>query len=115
MDNIIYEIDQHVIASGKGKNKKEAFAKENNKKASKVISNESDLIFKIETKTFKVQEFNEINKKEHFLFFFFLRICKSCEVIIDALVHTQSVAIKKINCKKIEVDGDFLKNAIKGI
>lgn len=116
MKNIIYNKDRHVLVSGKGKTKKEAFAEAINQIANKVSAEETDLVFKIEPQSFEVGELKEINEKEHFLFFFFPRYRKSYEVKIDALLHLEYIAIENVDSQSIEKDdNEQLRKLVKGV
>ena len=116
MENIIYEKDKQVSVTGSAKDKKGAFANALNKIAKEVVASESDLIFKIEPKSFEVEYLKEISIKEHFLFFFFPRICKSYEVKLNALVHLECAAIENVSCQEIDLkDNDQLRRVMKGV
>lgn len=116
MENIIYEKDKQVSVTGSAKDKKGAFANALNKIAKKVAASESDLIFKIEPKSFEVEHLKEISTKEHFLFFFFPRICTSYEVKLNALVHLECAAIENVSCQEIDLkDNDQLRRVMKGV
>ena len=71
MKNVIQAEDRNILVKGKAKNKKEAFANAINQVARNLGAKEDNLIFKIEPKSFEVEELKEIDEKEHFLFFFF--------------------------------------------
>lgn len=116
MANIIYEKDKHVSVTGSAKDKKGAFADALNKIAKEVVTGESDLIFKIEPKSFEVKHLKEISTKEHFLFFFFPRIRKSYEVKLNALVHLECAEIENVSCQKIDIsDNRQLRRVMKGV
>lgn len=116
MENIIYEKDKRVSVIGSAKDKKGAFSDALNKIAKEVVASESDLIFKIEPKSFKVEHLKEITTKEHFLFFFFPRVRTSYEVKLNALVHVKFAAIENVSCQKINVsDNEQLRRVMKGI
>ena len=96
MKNVIQAEDRNIVVKGKAKNKKEAFANAINQVARNLGAKEDNLIFKIEPKSFEVEELKEIDEKEHFLFFFFPRIRKSYEVQLRVLVHVEYVCVNEI-------------------
>lgn len=116
MENIIYEKDKQVAVTGNAKDKKGAFADALNKIAKEVVASESDLVFKIEPKSFEVEHLKEISTKEHFLFFFFPRIRTSYEVKLNALVHLECAAVENVSCQKVDVnDNDQFRRIMKGV
>ena len=116
MKNVIQAEDRNIVVKGKAKNKKEAFANAINQVARNLGAKEDDLIFKIEPKSFEVEELKEIDEKEHFLFFFFPRIRKSYEVQLRVLVHVEYVCVNEIDCQKVATtDNPLFNRATKGV
>ena len=116
MKNVIQAEDRNILVKGKAKNKKEAFANAINQVARNLGAKEDDLIFKIEPKSFEVEELKEIDEKEHFLFFFFPRIRKSYEVQLRVLVHVEYVCVNEIDCQKVATtDNPLFNRATKGV
>ena len=115
MKNVIQAEDRNIVVKGKAKNKKEAFANAINQVARNLGAKEDNLIFKIEPKSFEVEELKEIDEKEHFLFFFFPRIRKSYEVQLRVLVHVEYVCVNEIDCQKVATtDNPLFNRATKG-
>ncbi|AWM74740.1 DUF4312 family protein [Lactobacillus kullabergensis] len=116
MKNVIQAEDRNILVKGKAKNKKEAFANAINQVARNLGAKEDNLIFKIEPKSFEVEELKEIDEKEHFLFFFFPRIRKSYEVQLRVLVHVEYVCVNEIDCQKVATtDNPLFNRATKGV
>lgn len=116
MKNVIQAEDRNIVVKGKAKNKKEAFANAINQVARNLGAKEDNLIFKIEPKSFEVEELKEIDEKEHFLFFFFPRIRKSYEVQLRVLVHVEYVCVNEIDCQKVATtDNSLFNRATKGV
>ena len=116
MKNVIQAEDRNIVVKGKAKNKKEAFANAINQVARNLGAKKDDLIFKIEPKSFEVEELKEIDEKEHFLFFFFPRIRKSYEVQLRVLVHVEYVCVNEIDCQKVATtDNPLFNRATKGV
>lgn len=116
MKNVIQAEDRNIVVKGKAKNKKEAFANAINQVARNLGAKEDNLIFKIEPKSFEVEELKEIDEKEHFLFFFFPRIRKSYEVQLRVLVHVKYVCVNEIDCQKVATtDNPLFNRATKGV
>ncbi|RMC56930.1 DUF4312 family protein [Lactobacillus sp. ESL0261] len=116
MKNVIQAEDRNIVVKGKAKNKKEAFANAINQVARNLGAKEDNLIFKIEPKSFEVEELKEIDEKEHFLFFFFPRIRKSYEVQLRVLVHVEYVCVNEIDCQKLATtDNPLFNRATKGV
>ena len=116
MKNVIQAEDRNILVKGKAKNKKEAFANAINQVARNLGAKEDNLIFKIEPKSFEVEELKEIDEKEHFLFFFFPRIRKSYEVQLRVLVHVEYVYVNEIDCQKVATtDNPLFNRATKGV
>ena len=116
MKNVIQAEDRNIVVKGKAKNKKEAFANAINQVARNLGAKEDNLIFKIEPKSFEVEELKEIDEKEHFLFFFFPRIRKSYEVQLRVLVHVEYVCVNEIACQKVATtDNPLFNRATKGV
>ena len=116
MKNVIQAEDRNIVVKGKAKNKKEAFANAINQVARNLGAKEDNLIFKIEPKSFEVEELKEIDEKEHFLFFFFPRIRKSYEVQLRVLVHVEYVCVNEVACQKVATTDNPLFNRVtKGV
>lgn len=116
MKNVIQAEDRNIVVKGKAKNKKKAFANAINQVARNLGAKEDNLIFKIEPKSFEVEELKEIDEKEHFLFFFFPRIRKSYEVQLRVLVHVEYVCVNEIDCQKVATtDNPLFNRATKGV
>ncbi|WP_338200162.1 DUF4312 family protein [Lactobacillus rizhaonensis] len=116
MKNVIQAEDRNIVVNGKAKSKKEAFANAINKIARNLSATEDNLIFKIEPKSFEVEDFKEIDEKEHFLFFFFPRIRKSYEVQLRVLVHVEYICVNEIDCQKVATtDNPLINRVTKGV
>lgn len=115
MKNIIIQKNQNVLVKGVGKNKQAAFAEALSRVSKNLTKNNSQLIFKIEPKNFEINEFKEIKKKEHFLFFFFPRIVKSYEVELNVNVDVSYIPVDKLKTETVNVDdNDDLRLNLKG-
>lgn len=104
MENIINEKTKQVLVTGKASDKKQAFVNALNKIAKKVVSEEPNLVFKVEPDTFEIEELKEISKKEYFLFFFFPRIRKTYKVRLKVTVRIKMANIAKVECQKVNPD-----------
>lgn len=116
MKSIIHAEDKQVLVSGKGKDKRAAFADALSKISKKLTADESKLIFRIEPKSFELSKLQQINKKEHFLFFFFPRIRISYKVILNVSVHIEYVPLKDLKYEEINTDDNAsLHKLVKGV
>ncbi|WEV43603.1 DUF4312 family protein [Lactobacillus sp. ESL0684] len=114
--NLIVEKDKEIEVTGKGKDKKAAIAEALSNISKALTKDNSILIFSIKPSFFELGSLKQINKKEHFLFFFFPRVVTSYEVTLIVNVHIEYILLEKMKYEKVFIgDNDSFKRIVKGV